>query len=193
MNNLKTWLLLCWIPTRQNEPLILLEGLHNQYHFLLQSDYAKFSSLAVRWDMGLEHRIIFLPNKIDKLLFIHKGWVSLKYNFIKKRGKFSLSSICSILSTEGEGNLFPKYKYSSGGFIRVNTATFSIVVHLIQFWKKLGKFSSVPLKLSTVLFATQRDWAVFCLLHFLLKYFHFCSETLTNLTLTDQKPYKFVF
>lgn len=65
--------------------------------------------------MGLEHKIIFSPNKIHKLLCINKGRVSLKYNFIKKIGKFSLSSTCSNFSSEEEENPFPKYKSSCGG------------------------------------------------------------------------------
>lgn len=59
---LKTSLLLCWIP-RQNEPQILLEGLHNQYHFLLQWGYAKFFSSSCEMRHGLGAQDYFLTKQ----------------------------------------------------------------------------------------------------------------------------------
>lgn len=96
-----------------------------------------FHSLAVGEDMGLEHEIIFLTNKIHRLLCI------------------------------------PLHKTKHPHLLYCST--------LMQFWKKLGKSFSVPLKVSSYnIHNSYNTGRFFAPLYFppLYHSLHSCSETL---------------
>lgn len=128
--------------------------MYTQYHFedfCQNQNMQGFPLLVVGQDVGLEHKMISLTTKCANY-FVYTSWINLKNNSTKKRGKFSLSRICSTFSNAEEGypdSLSTHVLVTPVLPCRIKCCYLLYCSMLKTFSKKLTKFSSVLLKVSS--------------------------------------------